>query len=408
MRGVHCFLGMKHGGFLIPGISFLVMGTWIGMQQRTIRSMESETSALRDSITVARLPPISTRRVDDQWPIDWGKLANNHAFFGFGVPGKRARLELQRNLQHRSAEELMLALDGIIASDLPMNRRVSLMWMVIEPLVQLEPEDALNRYFHTARDSDGHAIQGLAVALQLWAKKDPYRAIEWFEKELKAGTFVGNQLEKMSSSESVFEAHLMSGLVVSDPAASRALAAKLPADTWLRMLSKADYPAANPENFISLVRTTIPSAADQAEILSKAAGSIAERKGYDELSRFITLSGASPAEQAGIVGSALHSYKRIETLGDMREMRNWALLHAPDQGDSFVGISLSYSVANQPGDGGITFAEACAIAAENRSDALLAEFLESHTARAHPVQARDLAALISDEELRKKILEALP
>lgn len=393
---------------MIPGITFLVMGTWIGTQQRTICSMESETSALRDSITVARLPPISTRRVDDQWPIDWGKLANNHAFFGFGVPGKRARLELQRNLQHRSVEELSSALDGIVASDLPRNRRESLMWMVIEPLVQLEPEVALNRYFHTARDSDGQAIQPLAVALQLWAKKDPYRAIEWFERELESGTFMGIQLEKMSRSESVFESRLMSGLVVSDPAASRALAAKLPADRWLRMLSKADYPASDPENFISLVRSTIPSAADQAEILSKAAGSIAGRKGYDELTRFITLSGASPAEQVDIVGSALHSYKRIETPGDMREMRNWALLHAPNRGDSFVGISLSYSVSNQPGDGGITFAEACAIAAEIRSDALLAEFLESHAARAHPVQARDLAALISDEELRKKTLEALP
>ena len=392
---------------MIPGITFVVMVTWIGMQQRTIRAMESETAALRDSITAARLPPISTRSVDEEWPIDWSKLAGNYTFFGFDAPGTRARLELQRKLQHRSAGELMSALDGIIASDLPRNYRETLMWMVAEPLVQLEPEVALNRYFHTARDSDGQVIQPLAVALQLWAKKEPYRAIEWFEQELEAGTFLGNQLEEMSSNESLFESRLMSGLVVADPAALQTLAARLPADTWLRMLSNADYPAADPENFISLVRTTIPSAADQSTILTKAARSVAGRKGYDELSRFITLAGASLAEQESIVESALRA-KRIETPGDMREMRNWALLHAPKQGNSLVAISLSYSVADHPGDKGIAFAEACAIAAESRSDALLAEFLKSHIARAHPVQAKDLAALISDEELRKKTLEALP
>ncbi len=410
---------------LPPAVALVVVATSIGLQRRTLATLETANGLLRQHIATARdgSPGTAAARAQsaapdialhDQGRLDWKKLAGQLAAMrnSDGMGDLRSMMRLQQRIMAMTRDELVAALDEIATLDLPAASRAMLEEMLIGPLIQKDPELALARFSDRLQDDRGGMAWQLASALQEWAKKDAAKASAWFDQQIAAGKFDSKSLDGQSPSRILFEGALMGVLLSSDPAAAGQRLAALPADQRAEVMRLANNSLKEQDQlaFAKLVRDQVP-AEEQARIFSQQASQLVSQGGYAKVSDYLTRIEATPAERSACVEQvavAKITFNRQNvTREDLDAMRQWVGSQAPDATDRITGITLDRAVLSKNTD----FAAAADLAVQygqaSGTDDVLGTFLESHAARNNKDQARVLAAQIADEKRRAEILKGL-
>jgi hypothetical protein len=410
-------------------VALVIAGGWVGSQRQTISTLEQETLVLRKRLD-ARLaagdagstpgkPAPPAKAAKDKEPIDWKKLAGELEGMnrGGGAGDMRAMMKLQKRLMSMDRDELAAALQEIGALDLPPESRSMLEGMLLGPLVQKDPEFALTTFADRLNtDPGGSMTWQLSNAMREWTKKDPAAATAWFDRQIAAGTFESKSLDGKSRGRMQFESTLIETLISSDPSAASARLAALPADQRSEVLTSYSGSVIKDEDqaaFADLVRSQIPEK-DQAKTLAQRASQLAWGDGYDKVTAYMDRIKASPAERAAVAEQTaetkiqmLSQNQKItrETIDSLRE---WTTAQAPAATDSATGKALANATRNGKK---MDYAEAADLAvqyhATSGNDDVLVKFLDGSDLRNNKEKAGELAALISDEKRRDRILKKL-
>jgi hypothetical protein len=409
---------------LPPVVALLVVGTTFGLQRRSLATIHRENELLQTRIAKARNPDprtdpalaksaASDRAAKDKGPINWKNLAGQLADMQqSGVNGDmRAMIRLQQRVQAMTQEELLAALDEIAVIKLPAASRAMLEQMLVRPLILMDPELVLTRFGDRLQDATGIMCWQLADALREWAKKDAGKAGTWFDQQIAAGKFDSKSLDGKSQSRMHFEGVLISILLTADPAIADQRLSALPDDQRSEVMrNNLSYGSVREEDHLALaklIRARVP-ANEQAELFAQQASNLAQG-GYAKVTDYLGRIEATPAERSAcaerVAVSKLNNSKQV-TREELDTMRTWVGTQAPDATDRITGRILANATR---GSHPLGFDEAAALALQyNRAggnDDVLGSFLESWPASSNSEQARALAAKISDDERRERILK---
>ena len=335
---------------------------------------------------------------------------------GAGFADMRAGLEFQQRLAGMSEENLITAFDEIDRLDLSSEERQALESMLLDSLIKVDPEYALNRFSDKiTSDSSGVGWQ-LSSALRDWAKTDLAGATAWFDRQIADGNFESKTLDGKSEMRTQFEGALMESLLATDfEAASRRLAT-IPEDQRREVLEQIPFSELSSEvqqAYATLVRELIPQD-ERAGSFAHIAAQLVNESGYDEVTAFLDAVHATPAERASSAQQTAES--RMELLGregevtrqDVDHLRQWLSLQAPEKTDTITGKALAEAAQD---DGKFKFAEASQLVLQYQqssgNDDVLVAFLQSYAARSNLEQAQSLANKIMDDKLRAEILKQL-
>ncbi len=417
--------------YILPPVAALIaVSIWIGIQRRSMASVERETVVLREAIASARdsvqssagpsasIPERGEKPVDEKEPIDWKELADQMAEMqsGRGSGNMRTMMRLQQRLSEMDGKELSAALEEIATLDLSAEARKMLEHALIGMLAQKSPQEALTRFADRLHDREGGLVWQLSSAMRIWAKEDPAAAIAWFDREIANGTFDSKSLDGKSRARLQFEAALVSDLVESDPDGARERVAALPADQRQELLQQMSngQERVDPAKYANLVRTSLDDENQVSATFASAATRHVHQGGYEGVEKFMDEAGLSPAERVAAVEQAAGakiqqiSHQKKVPREEIENMREWAGQHAPGSQDKLTGRALAESA--QQGNRN-PFSDNAAIALEyhrgSGNDEVLGAFLDSHAARSNREQARGLIEHISDPELREKLSEQL-
>ena len=416
---------MKPTILIPPVLALVVVAGWIGNERRMISTLEKESAALKEHLAlrssdsgpdVASANPKSTGKQTGKEPIDWKKIAAQIAEArgnNGGMGDMRAMIRLQQRLQELSIDELASALDEVAALDLNDETRQQLEMMLIGPLCQKDPEFALNRYIDRVADQRGGMSWQLANAMKEWMKKEPEKAVGWFDQQIAAGKFDSKSLDGKSQSRMQFEGAVISTLLTTDTAAAAARLKLLPEDQRADVLRNNTGNGVKEKDqlaFANLVREQLPEK-DQAQTLAQQASQKAWSEGYTKIDEYLDRIEATPAERAVCVEEAAESkIQRISqnkkiSREDIDSLREWATKQSPNTLDQVTGSALATATqSNQK----MEFSEAAELATQyhqaSGNDDVLIKFLNSGSAYSHKEEAIALAAKITDPKRREEIL----
>ncbi len=419
---------MKLTSLLPPALALAIAGSWLGTQRKSISALEQECAVLKKAIA-ARSPGAAAdspqdkpsppaKAAKEKEPIDWRKVAAQFAEMeqAGGMGDMRTMMRFQQRIQSMTREELVAALDEIAALDLPEETRNMLQQSLLGPLIQKDPELALNKFIDRIQESDGMMSWQLANAMQQWAKKDSATAIAWFDRQIAAGKFESKSLDGKSGTRLQFEGNLIHILLGTDPAAAGLRLAAMPEDQRSETLSQFSFQQLKDEDqlaFARLVREQVPQK-EQAAALARQASRLIGNDGYAEVTGFLDRIQATPAERGACVANAAESsmqkisrQKKV-TREDLDAMREWVTAQAPEMTGSVTGKALANALQ---GGRKLEFSEAADLAvqyhAASGNDDVLSTFLDGWPARNNKEQARVLAEKISDGKRREEILKNL-
>jgi len=420
---------MKPLHFLPPAVALVASGLWLGLQQRSISTLEKDTVLLRQHVEAAKAAATGDdsslagtrahgKKPKDSDAIDWKNLADSMAKAERGgMPDMRAMVQLQTKLMSLSGAELTAALDEIAALDLSNDARRSLEGMLVSMLAQKEPKLMLDRYID--RLSDDRSGGGLSSfhfvnAFQQWSGKDGAAAMAWLDAQIAAGKFDSKALDGKSHSRSQFEAAAVASLLNSDVDAAAKRLAALPEDQRRELFQQGMFMNVKPgseKNFAALVRQSLPEN-ERGQALSHATTMMIHQGGYEKVGKFLEEIEATPGERKDIVKqAATNKIQQMSHQGGIDrkkvdEMRAWVTQNSPDNVDSVTGESLGniWSGQSKWDDNAKIISE---LHAEKPSDDLLISFLSGSQATQHQEAALELAAKISDETKRAEIMARL-
>jgi predicted kinase len=413
--------------FIPPVVALVIAGSWLTTQRRSISILENESTLLRKHIAAARTASVSADPKRSAKPTgtkskdstDWKKVSeamlemqtNN------GMGDMREMIRMHQRMQAMSKEEIVAALDEIAALDLTPAARAALEQMLLEPLVDKDPELALSRFSGRFQDDlDRNNLSWrLADALGRWAKKDPGKATAWLDQEIAAGNFDSKALDGKNQARVQFEGRLISILLAADLEGAGRRLAGLPEDQRAEALQSASPGEIKEENqkaYADLVRSQVPEN-ERNQVISRLASNLVS-KGYPEVTACLDRIAASPEERKAAVEQAATSkiqqsgYQKTVTSEDIDAMREWAESQSPGSADATTGKALART--NQ-GNGKFKFEDASALAVKyheaSGNDEVLVNFLGGWEARQHKEEATRLAEKISDVKSREKILNNL-
>ncbi len=418
---------MRPTTFIAPLAALALAATWLSTQRHSISSLEQQCTALRNAIaahsaSTASDPQdtktLSNNKTPDKQPIDWRKIAAEfrHIRKHQGMGDMRTTLRLQQRLQALTKEELVTAIAEIATLDFPEETRNMLELMLLGPLIEKDPELALNQFIDRIQDNNGALSWQLSIATQKWSKTDPTSASAWLDKQIAAGKFDSKSLDGKNQSRTHFEGTLIHGLLSSNPAeASRRLAA-IPTDERKDTLSQFSFQQLKDEDqiaFAKLVRDHLPTT-DQALTLAQHASHMVNNGNFSKVTEFLDRIQASPTERnTCAVQAAESSIRKIShqhkvSRENLETMREWLNSQAPESTDHVTGKALANAIH---GYHKLEFSEAAALAVQyhetTNNDAVLSSFLEGWPARENKEQARMIAGKISNPERREEILKNL-
>ena len=414
---------LKPASLILPVITLVVAGAWIGSQRRSIATLEQESSLLQKQLCAARSadesarpkPNTSRKSTQEMEPIRWQNIAGKITALQRG--GDMPDLtRFQQQLASLSRTELVAALDEIAALDLPPESRAILEGMLIGPLIEQDPELALTRFIGRLHDERSPLGGQLSAALTKWAEKDPEQATAWFDRQIAAGTFDSRTLDGRARSRTQFEGALIAVLLSSSPdSAARRLDA-LPEDQRAEVL-KHHLPGSIKQEdllaFANLARRELP----ESEQIQSIAGQVsrwASNDDYSAVTGYLDRINASPAERVACVERAAESRfqslstERKITRQDIDQLRAWTDAQSPESTDRATGKALTSALQ---GGGKTEFSEIAGLAIQYHdaggSDELLIPLFRNWRTLSHKEQARALAEGIADEKRRTQILEKL-
>jgi hypothetical protein len=412
--------------FIPPILALAIVAAWLISQRHAINSTESEIVVLREQVRLANAsagpdgsdPSLASRIRDNpvgspDGPLDWKrigeKLAANQGTNS--IPDMRAMMALQTRLMEMSTDEMVEALDEIIALDITDAIRAQLESMLIGRLAQEDPQLALERFGDRIGDRQGGIQWQLSNALRTWADDDPAAAGAWLDRQVAAGHFDSTSLSGRNPLRTQYEAAIIGSLLASDPANAGRRLAVFSEDQRSEILQQGWQIRLKPETqaaFAALVRDQLPQAR-HADALANVSNTLAHGKdGYRKVGEFLERIDATDNERAAIAGRTADTMLREGYGPDgfdpekVRELRAWLAEQAPGEADSITGSSLGRT----GGDFDHTVALVTKLHAEYGSDDLLVSFLEQSRVIGNPDATRPLIDKISDpqrrEEVRKK------
>jgi hypothetical protein len=404
---------------LPPALALIVVGTWLGLQRRSIATLEGDCALLRNrlaAITGAEPSPAkapdSNKSVKAGAPINWKTLAGHFEEMQRGDADMRLMLRFERRLEAMTREELIAGLDEITALDLPVNSRSMLEQMLIGPLIEKDPEYALRRFMDCLQDDASGIKWHLPNALREWAKNDPAKAEAWFDQQIAAGKFDSKALDGKNPFRAQFEGVMLGILFPSAPAAAGrrvgAMAGEQRGEIVRNLIGavKEETQAA----FTQLVRDQVP-AQEQAGIfaqqVAQQAGPWLAQGGYAKVTEYLERIEATPAERSACVLQAamakLSSSNQQVSRDDLDALREWLGTQAPNSTERITGNILSFAK--------FEFNDAAQLALQysqaSGNDDALGTFLESWTARNNKELALAFVGNIANEKRRAAILKNL-
>lgn len=415
---------MKPGLLLPPAAALAIAGAWLGVQQRSITTLEKETLLLRQHIDAVRhaaddAPQVAARAKEakekESGEIDWKNLADSMAKAqSGGMPDMRTMMKLQTKLLAMNGEELVAALDEIAALELGQDARRGLENMLIGILVQKEPRIVLDRYLDRLGDQGSGLGWQLAHGFQQWAAKDASEAIAWFDGRIAEGKFDSKSLDGNSQGRLQFEAAAVAALISSDPAAAGRRVASLAEDQRRALFQQGMLMNVKPGSekaYAALIREHVPEK-ERGQALASGTQMMILQGGYEKVGGYLDEIEATPAERMEVAKQAARSkMQQLAQQGGVDrkavdEMREWAARQSPDEVDRITGEALSnlWGSRTKWDENAKLIGE---LHAENPSDDLLVSFLNGHQARQNSEAALEMAAKIADETRRAEVIAVI-
>jgi len=416
---------MKRAHFL-PPIVALILGTlWLGSEQHLITNLENETQLLREHIAAARHSDtpaedpslISSKhgrpKNSNPHAIDWKKLIQSMA--NDGRLSETETINLYQKFWAMSSAELMSAHEEIAALELSEEERGMLRDILIVVLAQKEPHLALECAGDKINAAPDHIRYALAAALQRWSQKDLPAATAWLDQQIATGKLDSKSLDGKIQSRLWFESALVSSLLATDPAAAEQRMMTLPENqrgAFFGRESLIQTVSGKEKDFADLARKYV-SADQMGAACSSVTQTLIRKGGYEEVELFLNQIEANPIERRAIAAEAVKS-KMMEltqttqqvTHEDIGKMRAWVAQHSPDAVDTITGEALvDFGGRKSPFADRVKLIEQ--FHAETGSDKLLIGFLSGQEVSQNRDAALALAAKISDEAQRAKIIKNL-
>ena len=413
---------MKRKFFILPVVVLILVAGWIGSGRRSISLLEEKSSVLREALAArsadsgADATALKVKAADqlgkEKEPIDWKKIPAQMEEIqkNLTIGDFVSVLRLQKKFTALSKEELISALEKIGTLDLPEESLRLLQQMLLRPLCDKDPEDALKRYFGRIDDQDESLNGVLAGAMKNWAGKDLAAATAWFDQQIAAGKFDAKSLDGESYTRIQFEGQLFEAFFPTDLAAAVSRLKSIPEDYRAKALRSGGHSIEDKDQlaYANLIRAVLP-AKDQAEMFTHY---ISYELDGGEPSEYLDRIKATSAERAicveHVVKSKIEdlSRNRKVTREDLDAMREWTTSQAPGTTDKVTGVALANSTQ---GTQKLEFSEAAALATQyheaSGNDEVLTGFLMAYNPnRGSKEEARILAQKISDVKKREEIL----
>lgn len=421
---------MKAIHLIPPVLALVLVGTWNVVQLRSISSLERDDTALRKKISATPASgnlhpelPTADRHVRKSGPgggdsIDWKQLSARllEAQKSGGTSDMRALMNFQQQLAGMSKREMTAALDAIGGLDISPAARELLESMILDPLIQQDPEYALERFANRIESDPSGLGWQLSSALGEWAKKDLAAATAWFDRRIADGNFESKSLDGKSEMRAQFEAALLGSLLAADSAAAGRRLAAMPEDQRREILEQLSFTELRPQDqtiYADLIRQLVP-ADERAGSFAHIASQLVDGTDYAKVTSFLAAVHATAEERAATAKQTAES--QLESLGergsvtrqDVDGLRAWLDQQAPGLTDSITGKALAEAAQER---GKFKYSEAARLALQYRqssgNDDILVSFLESYSAHSNLAEAKHLADMISDDRRREEILKQL-
>ena len=422
---------LKASHIIAPAVALIAVLAWNVSQWRAVSDQQQQVDTLRTRITEARAHPAgtsSTKRnhVSKAKPlpasgaIDWkdfsARLLGLDDEGGGAADDLRAMADIQKRISEMTRDELIAALAEIASLDMDAEEKASLEEMLMEPLIEKDPQYALEKFADRIKDDDDSVGWQLSSALTGWAKKDPAAATRWMDAQIAAGLFDSKSLDGHSQTRLEFEAALVGQLLGSDPAAAQNRIAALPEDQRREALEQISFSELSPAEqklYAEMIRGFVPQD-ERAGSFTHVISELIPDGGYERVSSFLDDIQATPEEREVSAREAANARfeeiatDRAITGTDVDAMRKWLESEAPGTVDRVTGEALG-DAAQEDGEFGFEQASALALEYHRKSgnDDVLVSFLESFAARSNLEQALHLADKISDPKRRQEIIESL-
>jgi hypothetical protein len=246
-------------------------------------------------------------------------------------------------------EELLAAIEEILALDVPAKTRQNLLNSFTGPLEKKNPELALRRLFGRL---GGH--QSLSAAWTNWLKEDVGAATAWFDEQIVAGKTEGKRLDGSDASRNPFEGELINMLFASDPAAAVKRLEALPAglvEMVSRHFSIGQVDVSAQKTLADFFRRALPEK-ESKERLASGIRIWAEDDDFSSDAAYMERIAASPAEKSACVSFAIErwshhaSYRGNISIGRIEALRAWVDAQSPDLSGNLTGEVIGAMTQN--------------------------------------------------------------
>jgi hypothetical protein len=422
---------MKTPILLPPIVALILAGVWNLMQLQAISSVESECETLRERITVdtessgsgivtirhASNPEI---KLADKpgWRSLLSAIARERRIASVGQT--RAMIAFQRRLAKMSPQEMVDVLNEIAGYGLPDDARGRLEHMIIELLIQQDPELALTYYAdHLHGNFFGWGPVLIPNAFSNFVETDLPAATAWFDQQIANGKFDLRSLEYGNEGLRMFEGILLNQMLKADPGLAANRLTSHPEEQRAQVLQGVWQVAQDAEcskAYANLVRSLVP-ADQQDDCFAHLGLDLRADMDYSRMIEFLDSVQATPAERtATAVAAAAAKLKHFPESGHwvIDEMKQAFNTQAPEQTDRLIGKALADSTQLH---WGLPFENAVKHARqyyqESGNDEVLVAFLRNLSTRQDRYNSSNitdmiqLAEQIKDGEQRTQVLNGL-
>lgn len=412
---------MNYAAYILPVIASVGVLSLLGVQQRSISTVENENRRLRSLLAVVELEwsdKGTSVSKEDKKPINWKTFSNQLAEMRHsgGTGDSRPYERLVLRLKSMSKEEILVAIESAAALDSIGGSRATIDGLLTRELIERDPMLVLTR-FPERLSSDRETIDAsYSGALREWASTDLASATAWFDDKIAAGAFESKGLDSENRSRQAYESALISQILPLDFQAASLRIVALPEHERAAVFGHFESSELKEDEhlaFSNLARSNL-SEADSNLVIAAKARTLVSEAGFSKVNEFLDRIGATSAERTASAEEAAVS--RLWTISsenkvsreDMDAVHQWLIRQTPSSSERVTGTLLaSLTQGPNPPD----FAEVADLVVHchqaSGSDELLASFLKSDETADYKQQARALAEKISDGKLREAVLKEL-
>jgi hypothetical protein len=407
-------------------LALVLVGSWIGIQRRTLATLEDENRFLGRHSSSEEKPGLTEELFPERGKSrakktiifgglpEWQALVELVAGKRNGRPDARGLAELDKLVKAMGSEELVAKIEEIMSLDLEEEARSHLIDEFLRPLIDQDPELAMRRLFGQL-GSENPALSG---AWGAWSKKDLGAATAWFDEQIAAGKVDSKRLDGSDGCRANFEGQLVKLLLVSDPAAAARRMSDLPVDMRAAVIDRCRDPRADEvtqKAWVELVRSQLPAKHSLDQIASSVPVFFESADDLSKVTKYMEAIAASPAERSACVSQTIDNWNRLSsysgkvTIEGIEALRTWADAQEPGLSNNLTRDAIGNMLRNNQ-QSAMTLEQVEAIVSHYQGtqggDEMLAQALEKSADLNHRREyIRALASQIPDEERRARILK---